>query len=294
MTPQQVAERRTSSGTTYVPGNGPYSGVMAKLVGYVPPFGREFVIQAGGMAGLLARILWSAVRHPVGYWGAVLDDIHETAKRSWFPVAASLGGFLILIGFLAIQFFGVVGAEGLAGPVIFLYSVRTFTPWVIAIVVAGIIGAALTTDIGTREVREELDAMKVMGIDPVREIALPRVISLTLITMLLTAPATLVVLVSLQLAALFFAQMPASVFYSNVFTTFNASEVVGLMGNMFLAGLLIGAVCSYKGFNAAGGPTGLGRAVNQAVVVSFLGVFVLQLLYQGVALGLQPEFGQMR
>jgi phospholipid/cholesterol/gamma-HCH transport system permease protein len=64
--------------------------------------------------------------------------------------------------------------------------------------------------------------------------------------------------------------------------------------NCFLSGLLIGTVCCYKGLNAAGGAIGLGRAVNQAVVISFVALFVMQLGYNAIVLGLFPGLGEFR
>jgi phospholipid/cholesterol/gamma-HCH transport system permease protein len=64
--------------------------------------------------------------------------------------------------------------------------------------------------------------------------------------------------------------------------------------NCFLAGLLIGVVCCYKGLTAAGGAMGLGRAVNQAVVIAFVALFVMQLGYNALILGFFPGLGEFR
>src|SRR3546814_2757963 len=76
-------------------------------------------------------------------------------------------------------------------------------------VVAGVIGTALTADVGARKVREEIDAMMVMGIDPVRDLAVPRVLSITFITTLLAVPSLLVTILSMQIGATYVAGMPA-------------------------------------------------------------------------------------
>lgn len=246
------------------------------------------------MAWLLARIVWSAVRYPRGYWSAVFQDMHDTIKRAWLPVSAAIFGFLVFLAILAVQFFDMVGAESLAGPLLFLVSTRSMTLWVDSMVVAGVIGAALTADIGSRKVREELEAMEVMGIDPVRELAVPRVISLTLITTMLSVPSMFVTVVSVQLGTAYIAHMPASDFYYNVYVNLSPLDVVAVVMNSLIAGLLIGTVCCYKGFVAGGGAVGLGRMVNQAVVISFVSLFVFQLAYQAVYLGLFPELGDFR
>ncbi len=274
--------------------SGPYSGALSRIVGHVPPIVRTFVIEAGGMTGLLGRVVWSAVRHPGGYWGAVLEDMHQTIKQAWLPVAASVFGFLIFLSVLTVQFFEMAGASQLFGPLLFLQSTRTFTIWIDSMVVAGVIGAALTADVGARKVREEIDAMKVMGIDPIRDLAVPRVVSLSLITCLLSIPSLMVTMLSMQVGAIYVAHMRAEDFYYNLYSNLSAVDVVAVVVNSLLVGVLIGTVCCYKGLSAAGGAIGLGRAVNQAVVLSFVSVWILQLAYQALLLGLFPELGDFR
>lgn len=286
--------RRVMTVESPMPRPGPYSGSLARAVGYVPGPVRGFVAEAGGMTLLLARIVWSAVRHPRGYWDAVIEDMHRTIKQAWLPVSAAIFGFLMFISILTVIFFDMSGAVPLFPPMLFLHAVRTFTIWVVSMVVAGVIGAALTADLGARKVREEIDAMEVMGVDPLRDLALPRVISITLVTMLVSIPSLLVTAFSMQLGALYIAHVPASDFYHNLFDNLYPGDVAGLVINSLLVGLLIGTVCCYKGLSAAGGAIGLGRAVNQAVVMSFVGIWILELAYQALMLGLFPDLGDFR
>ena len=271
-----------------------YAGTLPALVSYVPASVRGPVVEAGGMCRLFGKVITSAVRQPHGYWGEVVEDMHRTIKQAWLPVSAAIFGFLMFVSILTVIFFDMSGAVPLFPPMLFLHAVRTFTIWVVSMVVAGVIGAAATADIGARKVREELDAMQVMGIDPVRELALPRIISITLVTTLLTMPSLVVTAFSMQLGAQYVAHVPSAEFYHNLFDNLDPKDVLGLVVNGFLVGLLIAVVCCYKGLNAAGGAIGLGRAVNQAVVTSFVGIWVLELGYQALLLGLFPELGSFR
>lgn len=277
-----------------VEADGPYAGRLSHSVAYVPSFGRDFVIQAGGMSQLLARILVSAIREPKGYWHLVLEDMYMTIRRSWAPIAAAVAGFLLFLSISVVQFFQLVGATSLFGPLIFIETARMFAIWIDAMVIAGVVGASMTAELGARKVREELDAMEVMGINPTRELAVPRVISLTLILTLVSIPSLLVALASLAIAAFVVAGMPPSDFFNNVFIVVFPLDILAFVINSVLVGLLIGTVCCYKGLTASGGAIGLGRAVNQAVVISFTGVFVLQIAYQALVLGLFPSLGEIR
>jgi len=273
---------------------GPYDGRFNVALAKLPPAIRRPLAEAGGMTQLLGRIVKSAVTRPTGYWGQVVDDMYAIVKQSWVAIAAAIFGFLVFMSILTVQFFDMAGATQLFGPLLFLQAMRTFTMWVNSMVVAGVIGTALTADVGARKVREEIDAMEVMGIDPVRDLAVPRVISISIITTLLAVPSLLVTMVSMQFGAAYVAKMSASHFYSNLFSNVSAVDIVSVIINSFLVGLLIGTICCYKGFTASGGAMGLGQSVNQAVVLSFVSVWVLQLAYNAVLFGLFPGLGAFR
>jgi phospholipid/cholesterol/gamma-HCH transport system permease protein len=275
--------------------DGPYGGRLSATVSKVPGPIRNITGEAGGMSMLLGKVLWSAVRHPKGYWTDVLDEMHFTIKRSWISISVALFGFLLALSVPSMQFVNLAGVGELYGPLLLVQSTRTFTVWVATLLVAGVIGAALTAELGSRKVREELDAMEVMGIDPIRTLVLPRIVSITLITTLLAIPAELITVVSSQFGAWFIGGVPRADFYGAfLWSTLSTVELVALMFNCFLAGLLIGAVCCYKGLAAAGGAMGLGKAVNQAVVISFLALFIMQLGYNAVILGFFPGLGAFK
>lgn len=246
------------------------------------------------MVDLLAKIVKSAVLHPRGYWVDVADDMYLTLKQASLPIAAAIFGFLIFMSILTVQFFAMAGATQLFGPLLLLQAMRTFTMWIVSMVVAGVIGSALTADIGARKVREEIDAMEVMGVDPIRDLAVPRVVSLTLLTTLISVPSIIVTIVSMQVGANYVAGQTSADFHSNLFANVSPVQVLAVVANCFLVGLLIGTICCYKGLHASGGAIGLGRAVNQAVVLSFVGVWVLQLAFNALLLGLFPNLGNFR
>lgn len=274
--------------------DGPYGGRMSSAVALVPGPIRSVVTEAGGMTSLLVKVVWSAVRHPRGYWNDVVDEMAFTIKRSWLAITVALFGFLLALSVPSMQFVQLAGVGELYGPLLLVHSARTFTVWVATLLVAGVIGAAITAELGSRKVREELDAMQVMGIDPIRTLVVPRVVSVALVTTLLGIPALLCTVLACQFGAWYIGSIDAASFYSFLWSTMSVVELLSMIFNCFLAGLLIGTVCCYKGLTAAGGAMGLGRAVNQAVVIAFLSLFVMQLGYNAVILGVFPDLGAFR
>jgi len=274
--------------------SGPYSGRLSRSVGFVPPFVRTIAVEIGGMSQLLIKALWSAIRHPRGYWGEVVQEMHFTIRRAWISITAALFGFLLALSVPSQQWVSLAGVGELYGPLLLVHSTRTFTVWIATLLVAGVIGAAITAELGSRKVREEIDAMKVMGIDPVRALVVPRIVSVTIVTTLLAVPAEIITVVSSQIGEAYIAGFTSAEFYSFEWLAMSTVEVVALVINCLLAGLLIGAVCCYKGLSSGGGAIGLGRAVNQAVVICFVALFVMQLGYNALVLGFFPSLGDFR
>src|SRR3546814_19888858 len=122
--------------------------------------------------------------------------------------------------------------------------------------VAGVIGTALTADVGARKVREEIDAMMVMGIDPVRDLAVPRVLSITFLTPLLAVPSLSVTILSMRIGATYVADMPASNFHSNLFSTLAPVDILLVLVNSVLIVVMTGHICCVKGLTACGGHGG--------------------------------------
>ena len=88
-------------------------------------------------------------------------------------------------GLQAANFASLFGALDRLGGFFVLASIREFAPFVTAVVVAGVAGTAITADLGARKIREELDALQVLGVDPIKNLVVPRFLSLMLITGLL-------------------------------------------------------------------------------------------------------------
>jgi phospholipid/cholesterol/gamma-HCH transport system permease protein len=161
-------------------------------------------------------------------------------------------------------------------------------------VVAGIVGAAICSDLGARKVREELDALEVLGMDPVRELVLPRVLAATIMTPLLMLVSVIIGIVTGVLGVMSFGGVPAGDYFSALFANVTTVELAVALLKSSIIGFVIGIVCSYKGINSSGGAMGVGRAVNQAVVIAFTLVFLVDLALNMISLGLFPQMQTVR
>jgi phospholipid/cholesterol/gamma-HCH transport system permease protein len=243
----------------------------------------------GEMVLLAGTLFKSAVQHPRGYWSDTKDVMHDILKLCWFPMMVSTICFgLGAPGLQGGNIYTLFGIPERLGSFFIMASVREFAPWINAMVVAGVVGAAITADLGARRIREEIDAMEVLGVDPVRSLVLPRVVGLTLMTGLLDLVALLFGVVGGWIAAVPLLGATSGAFFSNFFANATVTDLWGSMVKTSIFGLFIGIVCCYKGLHAKGGPAGVGRAVNQAVVVSFAAIWIFNYIFTTLLLALNP------
>jgi phospholipid/cholesterol/gamma-HCH transport system permease protein len=252
------------------------------------PLGRG-LSQTGEMLWLFLLVAREAVFRPRGYRWDVRDQIYSNLRLCWVPMIISTFAFGFgAPGLQALNFFAIFGIPERLGSFFIMASVREFAPWINAMVVAGVVGTAITADLGARRIREEIDAMEVLGVDPVRTLILPRVIALFFMTGLLDIVALLFGTLGGFVAAVAVGNATPAAFIDNFFDNATLPDLWGSVLKTALFGLIIGVVCCYKGFRAEGGPAGVGRAVNQAVVIAFAGIWIFNYVFTTILLGLNP------
>jgi phospholipid/cholesterol/gamma-HCH transport system permease protein len=268
--------------------------VASEVVGraFVPV--RATFEQVGEMIILTAKTVISAVRPPYPYGEELVWQFLFVLKLSWFPMTVST--FALCLGAPGLQAAGVLdlfGALDRLGGFFVVTAVRFIGPIVTAVVVGGVAGTAITADLGARKIREELDALQVLGVDPIKNLVVPRFLALMVITGLLDVFAIIFGLTAGIAASLLYDQ-PLGGFFSTLFSNALITDVWGSVLMCTLFGGIIAVVCSFKGITASGGAEGVGRAVNQAVVISFMGVFFFLYCFTTVLLATNPELQSIR
>jgi phospholipid/cholesterol/gamma-HCH transport system permease protein len=249
---------------------------------------------AGEMMLLTARTMVSAVRPPYPYGEELVGQFMFVLKLSWFPMTVST--FALCFGAPGLQAAGVLDLFGTLdrlGGFFVVTSVRFIAPIVTAVVVAGVAGTAITADLGARKIREELDALQVLGVDPIKNLVVPRFLALIVITGLLDVFAIVFGLTAGMAASLLYGE-PLGGFFATVSSNAVITDIWGSVLMCTLFGGIVAVVCCYKGMTASGGAEGVGRAVNQAVVISFLGVFFFLYVFTAFLLATNPELQTIR
>lgn len=247
------------------------------------------VEEVGETVWLLGTVAKEALVRPWGYWADVRDQMVSILKLCWLPMIVSCTAFgLGAPGIQSLNIFSLFGVPERLGSFFIMASLREFAPWIDAMVVAGVVGTAITADLGARRIREEIDALQVLGVDPIRSLVLPRVVSLCVMTGLLNLVALTFGVLGGFIAAVPIGGATPSAFVDNFFANATPLELAASMVKTSLFGIIIGVVCCHKGFTAQGGPAGVGRAVNRAVVVSFAGIWIFNYVFTMILLGLNP------
>src|SRR6201987_5226519 len=136
---------------------------------------RNLLEEVGDMMILTGKTIVSALRPPYPYGGEFVSQFLFALKLCWFPLLVSTVAFGYgAPGLQAANFLVLFGALDRLGGFFVLASIREFAPFVDAIVLAGVAGTAITADLGARKIREELDALQVLGVAPIKNRVVPR------------------------------------------------------------------------------------------------------------------------
>ncbi|KMO76348.1 putative phospholipid ABC transporter permease protein MlaE [Mycolicibacterium obuense] len=229
-----------------------------------------------------------------GFFAMTLDTAVMTFKRpfawrefilqTWFVARVSMLPTLMLtIPFtvLTVFTFNVLlaefGAADFSGTGAAFGAVTQIGPIVTVLVVAGAGATAMCADLGARTIREELDALRVMGIDPIQALVVPRVLAATVVALLLSSTVVLVGLAGGFVFSVFFQNVTPGAFVAGLTLVTGAGDVIIALVKATLFGMTAGLIACYMGTTVGGGPAGVGNAVNETVVFSFLALFVINI-----------------
>ncbi|MDT5057480.1 MAG: phospholipid/cholesterol/gamma-HCH transport system permease protein [Mycobacterium sp.] len=214
----------------------------------------------------------------------------EYLLQTWFVARVSLVPTLFLsIPFtvLTVFTFNVLlvefGAADFSGTGASLGTVNQTGPIVTVLVVAGAGATAMCADLGARTIREELDALRVMGVNPIQALVVPRVLAATLVSLALAATVILVGLAGAYLFCVYIQHVSPGAFAAGLTLLIGAADVTIALAKAALFGLSAGMIACYKGISVGGGPAGVGNAVNETVVFTFMALFAINVVATAVA-----------
>ena len=213
----------------------------------------------------------------------------ELALQSWFVARVSLLPTVMLAipyTVLVVFTFNILllefGAADFCGATAAYATVTQVGPIVTVLVVAGAGATAMCADLGARTIREELDALKVMGINPTQALVVPRVLAAAIVAVLLSSIVILVGLFGGFFFSVFVQHVTPGAYISGMTVLAGVPDLLLAMVKAALFGLAAGLIACYKGVSVKGGPAGVGNAVNETVVYTFVALFAINIVATGI------------
>jgi phospholipid/cholesterol/gamma-HCH transport system permease protein len=222
------------------------------------------------------------------WWKEYVDQCLFLARVTTLPVmlvALPLGATVALqVGSLTKQ----LGALSVTSAAVVLGTVREVAPICAALLIAGAGGSAISSDMGARNIRDELAAMEVISVHPVHRVVTPRLWASATVAVLLVS---LVIVAGVAGGYYFNVRVQGvtpGAYFAGATTLLVLSDLLVGLFKAVIFGFIAAMVACYKGMNCKKGPVGVGRAVNEAVVLSFLLIFAVEVVVTGIYFVLVP------
>ncbi|MFH0983575.1 MAG: ABC transporter permease [Planctomycetota bacterium] len=256
------------------------AAVGSKTLQSLDAFGRFWLFAARMVRWLVTSLArWKS-------WRIVIPQFFEVGNRT-LPVIVITGLFVGLV--LAIQSYGQLAAAGFEqrmGVLVNLTLVKELGPVLAGVMLAGRVGGALTAELGTMNVTEQIDALRVMGVNPIRYLVVPRFLACLLLSPLLTFFCDLIGAASGWFIAVMLKGVPNEPYWYFVRDAVERWDVLEGFIKSVVFGGSTGLIACYKGFHCRAGAEGVGRACTESFVTSFIAIlvtdFFLGTLFQGL------------
>ncbi|TMB93167.1 MAG: ABC transporter permease [Chloroflexi bacterium] len=246
---------------------------------------RQGVTTLGDQSILFAAAVRGVFQRPF-YVAEFLEQCRFILGACFVPLLLTGLGWGTIVALEAGNFFKLASAEWRIGGFMVLANVREFAPVATGLMVAAVCGTAITADLGARKVREELEALSVIGLSNILFIVVPRFLAMAFMTALYNVPMIAFTCLSGYLASVALVGVNSGAFISTFFTQGTLQDLYGGEIKCIVFGMLVATICCYKGITARGGAEGVARAVHQGVVACFVSIQIFEYLYTPTVLAL--------
>ena len=243
----------------------PFEAVGARTISVVDSLGRFGTFFVDALVAIVT---------PPFKLRAFIDRINYIGFRSLLIIlltGAFTGMVLGLQVYLTLVRFG---SEAFLGPAVALSLIRELGPVLAALMVTGRAGSALTAEIGIMRITEQIDALTVMALNPMRYLVAPSILAGLVTFPLMTAIFDLVGILGGYLVGVELLGLSPGTYFGEMQTFVNMKDIMTGFWKSVSFGVVVTWVCTYKGFNVGHGAEGVARATTQAVVLSSVLILV--------------------
>ena len=247
------------------------------VVDYVRDQTRPALTAVGGFSRMCV-LTGKALFRPPFQWREFILQAWFLFRVSFLPTLAVSAPLTVLLIFLLNILLAEFGAADVSGAGAAIGAVTQLGPLVTVLVVAGAGSTAICADLGARTIREEIDALEVLGIDPIHRLVVPRVIASTFVALLLNGAVITIGLVGGFVFGVYLQNVSAGAYVSTLTLITGLPEVLISVVKATVFGLIAGLVGCYRGLTVSGGAKGVGTAVNETLVLCVIALFAVNVV----------------
>ncbi|MEM9479827.1 MAG: ABC transporter permease [Verrucomicrobiota bacterium] len=234
----------------------------------------RFLRYLGQLAGLVVEVACAVAKGKIRW---------KLLSRQIFLAGVGSQAVIIVTGAFTGAVFGAqmyfqfarFGVESIGGAVVSIAMCRELAPVLVGLMVAGRVGAAITAEIGSMKVTEQIDALRSMGVHPVDYLVVPRALALMISMPFLIAEAIIFGVLASWIVTVYHFQVPEAYYWKWVERWTEGKDFAFGMIKGFINGAIIVVVSCHCGLNASGGATGVGKSTTKSVVIASLIILVL-------------------
>ncbi|KGI66248.1 ABC transporter permease [Mycolicibacterium rufum] len=249
----------------------------SNLTGYVRDQVTPALVAVGGFVRMCVLVGKATFRPPF-QWREFILQSWFLLRVAFLPTVAVSIPLTVLLIFTLNILLTEFGAADISGAGAALGAVTQLGPLVTVLVVAGAGSTAICADLGARTIREEIDALEVLGIDPIHRLVVPRVIASTFVAILLNGAVITIGLVGGFIFGVYLQNVSAGAYVSTLTLVTGLPEVLISLVKALTFGLIAGLVGCYRGLTCAGGAKGVGTAVNETLVLCVIALFAVNVV----------------
>jgi phospholipid/cholesterol/gamma-HCH transport system permease protein len=207
------------------------------------------------------------------------------------PIVLVVGAFVgMVLAVMTYQQFSKLGIESMMGPFIAVPMVSQLGPIMTALMILCRVGSAMTAELGSMKVTEQIDALHCFGINPIRTLIVPRTLVCAAMLPALTVISDIVGIFGGWALGVYVFDINESYYMEKTRAYFTAFDVYTGLVKALVFGFIISLFCCFKGYATRGGASGVGKSIMEAVVVAFIAIIVLNFAMSLVATSIWYAF----
>lgn len=235
---------------------------------------RRFIIETGELCTFGVRSIRLFFRKPMRF-DELLIHMEFVGNKSIIIILLS-GVFTgMALAYQIYLGFKQVNAVSMVGPTVALGIFRELGPVLTGLIVGARAGGAMAARIGTMRVTEQIDALEVMGVDPIQFLVSPRVIAAVLVMPLLTGVFDFIAMVGCWAIAIYLLGMDEAQFWDRIIAWIQPYHIYEGLFKAAIFGLCFAIICTHRGYTTKGGAAGVGSSTNRGVVLSMVFIIIL-------------------